>query len=60
MWSDAETEWTVTPASKNGWLGLPPYPTWWAWYGEPYRSLVDGRLRVVRGHRTDAEPPVDQ
>jgi hypothetical protein len=35
-------------------MGLPPYPTWWAWYGEPYRQLVGGRLTTgtVTGHRS--------
>jgi hypothetical protein len=51
MWSDARTEWAIMPARIDGWMGLPPYPVWWAWYGEPYRTLVHGRL--VGGVVTD-------
>jgi hypothetical protein len=64
LWADANTEWTIMPARVNGWMGLPPYPVWWAWYGEPYSSLVQGRLdagdvtRHPRGllHQLAAEP----
>jgi hypothetical protein len=46
MWSDGQTEWAISPLrARDGWMGLMPHPTWWAWYGGPYRPLVDGRLR---------------
>ena len=44
LWSDGDTEWPITPARVHGWMGLPPYPLWWAWYGEPYRGLIPGHL----------------
>lgn len=28
----------------GGWLGLPPYPVWWEWFGRDYLPLVEGRL----------------
>lgn len=66
-WSDGETEWMITPARVNGWMGLPPYPTWWAWYGDAYRSYVDGRLLggETASHATGllhrlADAPVDR
>jgi hypothetical protein len=67
MWSDGRTEWSINPARHDGWKGLPPYPVWWAWYGEPYRTLVDGRLvgGVVTDHANSlhhrlAEEPEDR
>jgi hypothetical protein len=67
MWSDGETEWSITPARREGWMGLPPYPVWWSWYGEPYRTLVDGGLvgGVITEHASGlhhclAEEPVDR
>ncbi len=66
MWSDSETEWATMPVDKDGWLGLPPYPTWWAWYADPYRSLVQDRLRAgVTEHDTGllhelAQSPADR
>lgn len=56
IWSDGDTEWPTTPARREGWLGLPPYPTWWAWYGDLYRPLVKDRLGV--GAVTDLQPGV--
>lgn len=43
-WSDGSTEWAIMPARTDGWMGLPPYPTWWAWYGSLYRPLVHDRI----------------
>ncbi len=67
MWSDGTTEWSITPARRDGWMGLPPYPVWWAWYGGPYQALVDGRLvgGVVTDHPSGlhhllAEEPADR
>lgn len=51
LWSDGKTEWAVSPARVNGWMGLPPYPVWWAWYGPEYRDLVAGHL--VQGEKVD-------
>jgi hypothetical protein len=49
LWSDSRTEWPVSPLrARQGWLGLPPTPTWWAWFGSPYRKLVQGHLEPSR------------
>jgi hypothetical protein len=45
MWMDGASEFEVSPARIEGWMGLPPYPTWWAWYGSPYRREVENRLQ---------------
>jgi hypothetical protein len=67
MWSDQSTEWPISPARRDGWMGLPPYPVWWAWYGAPYRSLVGSE--PPRGHSAShdrgllhelADAPVDR
>lgn len=58
------TERTTYPAPRGRWAGLPPYPTWWAWYGPEYAPLVADHLpageaeRVGDGlfHRRAAEP----
>jgi hypothetical protein len=42
--ADSQTEWPIMPVSRTGWLGLPPYPMWWAWYGGPYLDAVSGPL----------------
>jgi hypothetical protein len=44
MWVDQSTEWAISPARREGWMGLPPYPVWWAWYGTPYRNLIGSEL----------------
>lgn len=54
MWVDGNTEWPISPARREGWMGLPPYPVWWAWYGTAYRDLVQShplRRRVVHHDR---------
>ncbi len=44
MWSDGNSEWAVSPLRHDGWKGLPPYPVWWSWYGQPYLDLVHQQL----------------
>ena len=44
LWSDRSTERPIQTARINGWMGLPPYPVWWSWYGQPYRDLVSQHL----------------
>jgi hypothetical protein len=45
MWSDMQSDERISPARwREGWLGLPPYPTWWAWYGPGYSPLVSDCL----------------
>lgn len=39
--ADGQTEMTVrTLRHQDGWLGLPPHPTWWSWFGSPYASVA--------------------
>jgi hypothetical protein len=44
MASDQHTERPVVPSRREGWMGLPPYPVWWSYYGAEYRELVSERL----------------
>lgn len=54
MNADAHSEFTIMPARVDGWMGLPPYPTWWAWYGSPYRQAAEEHLAggQVQEHQT--------
>jgi hypothetical protein len=62
--ADAQTEWPIMPARIEGWMGLPPYPVWWSWYGDPYRDSVsnvldpDRTMASVHGifHQWTVEP----
>jgi hypothetical protein len=55
---------TTYLAGRGRWAGLPPYPTWWAWYGPEYVPLVAGHLPAEQVesvgdgllHRRAAEP----
>lgn len=38
IWVDGETEWGIYPKTRQGWMGLPPVPTWWTWLGHPYEQ----------------------
>lgn len=40
---DVRSESVPMPRSK-WWVGLPALPTWLAWFGDPYRALVESRL----------------
>jgi hypothetical protein len=40
---DSRSESGPMPRSK-WWVGLPALPTWLAWFGDPYRQLLEGRL----------------
>jgi hypothetical protein len=40
---DALSENAPLPRSR-WWVGLPAHPTWLAWFGDPYRSLVEAGL----------------
>jgi hypothetical protein len=41
LWMDGETELPIrTLRFRQGWLGLPPTPTWWSWFGAPYSFVV--------------------
>jgi hypothetical protein len=52
---DGETELPIrTLRFREGWLGLPPTPTWWSWFGAPYafvQSLLprDGLTTTAAG-----------
>jgi hypothetical protein len=40
MWSDGQTEKATVPLRyRDGWMGLPPIPVWWAWFGPAYADL---------------------
>lgn len=42
LWADGETESAIWPVRyRQGWLGLPPKPTWWSWLGRPFADVVD-------------------
>lgn len=48
LWSDGNTEWSIRPLRyRDGWMGLSPTPTWWTWFGRPYRDLT-ARLPTER------------
>lgn len=55
LWTDGQTEVPIsTLRYRDGWLGLPPTPTWWSWFGAPYRfveSLLprDGLTATTEG-----------
>ena len=39
LWADGDTEQRISPMHyRDGWLGLPPRPTWWTWLGEPFAA----------------------
>lgn len=40
IWFDGKSEDSPMPRSK-WWLGIPNVPTWLAWYGRPYKPLVE-------------------
>lgn len=44
LWSGDENEDAASLASKSRWLGLPPYPVWWIWFGPDYAPLVHDHL----------------
>jgi hypothetical protein len=48
LWSDGETEWRTVPLRyREGWMGLSPTPSWWTWFGDPYREFA-GALPAER------------
>jgi hypothetical protein len=51
IWHDQDTE--SLHLSRRWWEGLPPHPTWLAWFGDPYRSMVES---AVRDHVTEERP----
>jgi hypothetical protein len=55
LWMDGETELSIrTLRFREGWLGLPPTPTWWSWFGAPYAFVArllprDGLTATTKG-----------
>jgi hypothetical protein len=47
LWSDWESERSISPWFRSAWMGLPPYPMWWSYYGPGYRELVTGPIRAA-------------
>jgi hypothetical protein len=43
LWYSGDTESIFL--SRMWWEGLPPHPTWLAWFGEPYRGMVESAVR---------------
>jgi hypothetical protein len=41
IWHGIETETTYSLMSREGWMGLPPHPVWWAYLGPQYSPLID-------------------
>ena len=39
-WYDATVEQTAYLAPRGRWMGLPPYPVWWSWFGPDYVPFV--------------------
>lgn len=45
VWFDGRSQSTACLVDDEaGFLGLPPYPVWWTWYGAAYRELVEPHL----------------
>lgn len=39
--ADGKTEQSISPVRyREGWMGLPPVPAWWTWFGWPFRDFV--------------------
>lgn len=41
---DARSETGTYLAGRDGWVGLPPEPVWWTWFGREYAPLVAEHL----------------
>jgi hypothetical protein len=52
LWHDVESESYPLPRTK-WWLGVPPAPTWLAWFGVPYRAEVEPALGRARQSSSD-------
>lgn len=50
---DARSESAPLPRS-TWWVGLPALPTWLAWFGRPYRDLIEPHLDPSRGEIREA------
>jgi hypothetical protein len=64
---DANTERRISVAQRGHWVGLPPYPVWWSWFGPEYAPLVRDHLPAdaveARGRALfhwRADPPADR
>jgi hypothetical protein len=42
---------TTYLAPRGQWLGLPPYPVWWAWFGTDYTEIVTPHIDVASTER---------
>ncbi|MBG6054577.1 hypothetical protein IWX81_000967 [Salinibacterium sp. CAN_S4] len=40
VWYDGKEEYRYSLTGRAGWMGLPPYPVWWALFGREYVPLV--------------------
>ncbi len=41
IWHGLEAESTYSSYWREGWMGLPPHPVWWAYLGPQYSPLID-------------------
>lgn len=41
IWHGLEAESTYSLSWREGWMGLPPHPVWWAYLGPQYSPLID-------------------
>jgi hypothetical protein len=49
LWRRAQRkEPSFTSISRGGWIGLPPYPVWWSYYGDIFMPLVERHLTAER------------
>lgn len=51
---DGNTERATYVAQRGYWAGLPPYPIWWAWFGQEYAPLVREHLPADQLEARDA------
>lgn len=64
LWADSETETPLSPVrARQGWMGLPPKPMWWSWFGPPFAEVAarlpaEARTATKRGifHVAASEP----
>ncbi|MCB0893755.1 MAG: hypothetical protein KDB51_18370 [Propionibacteriaceae bacterium] len=48
LWYGPEAEHAPYLATRQGWVGLPPYPVWLIWFGRDYVPLVQQHLEPAR------------
>lgn len=63
LWYDGREE-EVHHLVHRAWMGLPPVPVWWCWFGDDYIDAVTphvaGSARIEGGFVSFAEEPLDR